>query len=204
MFGVFQYMKTWLVTYSVGVGLSCLNVYSNTYIYIRKTTNAWYRNNKTVKKYTNLVMNCIYGLFNRISIHKIEPFYDLWLSLSYKLNNNYVEDYMNLDAENFAYYPLLDNLCISVLHKPNSSPHGERSSKCVVEEDVRSLFTIVYNQINKFNYSFYDIDLDFLILFKTIDKYVCRVGTYQRFVGEYKDNITLNKIKWYHNFRYLV
>jgi len=184
MFGVFQYTKTWLVTYSIGIGLSCLNVYSNAYIYIRKTTNSWYRNNKTVKKYTNLVMNCIYGLFNRISIHKIEPFYDLWLSLSYKLNNNYQEDYMNLDAENFAYYPLLDNLCISVLHKPNT-----------VEEDVRSLFTIVYNQINKFNYSFYDIDLDFLILFKTIDKYVCRVGTYQRFTGEYKDNITLNKIK---------
>ena len=184
MFGVFQYMKTWLITYSIGIGFSCLNVYSNAYIYVRKTTNRWYRQNKTIKNYTNMVMNFIYGVFNRYSIYKIEPFYDLWLSVSYKLNNKYDEDYINLDTEYFSYCPSLDNVCVSVLHK--YSPK---------EEDIAELFAIVYNQINKFNYCFYDLDTDFLILFKSIDKYICRVGKYQRFLDEYVNNITLNKIK---------
>ena len=222
MFGVFQYMKTWLVTYSIGVGLSSLNIYSNSYIYIKKTTSAWYRRNKTIKYYTNMVMNFIYGVFNRYSTYKIEPFYDLWLSISYKSNNKYNEEFMNLDTGKITCYPLLKNIFVNVLYQPSYAEEDFRNLFTV--DDIKNLFKIIYSQIDKINYIFYDINSDFLILIKSIDKYVCRVGTYQRFnlysgIGcprapyqerdmphsgltprievneEYNDNITLNKIK---------
>lgn len=192
MFGMFDYMKTWLVTYSLGLGLSCLNVYSNAYICIRKIAKKCYDENDSVRKYTDAVMNFVYIVRNRIQTYKTEPFYDVWFSIAYMQNDEYRDNYMNLNTKEFVYFPLLDYLCLSTVRRfiEFDSPEFENS--------VKKLFKIIYGRLNSLPFrARCDYNTDYLILFKSPNKYVCRIGTFNRVFDPSKDSedITLYRTK---------
>jgi hypothetical protein len=192
MFGVFDYMKTWLITYGLGIGFSCMNVYSNAYIYIRKIAKKCYDENDSVRKYTDAVMNFLYIVRNRIQTYKTEPFYDVWFSIAYMQRDEYRDNYMNLNTKEFVYFPLLDYLCLSTVRRfiESDSPESVNS--------VKELFKIIYVRLNSLPFRAHcDYYTDYLILFKCPSKYICRIGTFDREFDPSKDSddITLNRTK---------
>jgi hypothetical protein len=188
MFTLFQNIKYRVTEITVSAGLYCVNVYANVYVFLRKTTKKWYDQHKIIKKYTDDVMDIAHSLIHRFITYRIEPFYDLWFCMVYSVSENYIEDYVNLNNNSeLISFPLLN----SVFQFPTLNTNDIQSD---IEKNITELFTGVCRTIHLKKYDFYDINNDFLILFKIADKYISRIGIYNRFRNESVKNISLNTV----------
>ena len=106
----------------------------------------------------------------------------------YSVSENYIEDYVNLNNNSeLISFPLLN----SVFQFPTLNTNDIQSD---IEKNITELFTCVCRTIHLKKYEFYDINNDFLILFKIADKYISRIGIYNRFYKDIDDHISLNTV----------
>lgn len=182
MFSPYQYIKSGIITFSLGLGLSGLNVYSNMYIYSRKIMKKMYYQNSSIKRITDFGLNIAHYLISSCAHYKIEPFHDYWVNIFYLTNGKQQDEYIDLSGVNaYVDFHLLD--CLVAV------PLWDLSNIQKIEKDLNQLFVDIYREIN-----FNTTNTDFLIVFKVMNKYISRVSKkdYKPRERNIINNISLN------------
>ncbi len=134
-------ISNFFITIFTTVGLSGLNLYSATYIFIKNKINYIYNNNNFFKMSIDTGFNIVYSICNYFQ-YKIEPFYDIWLSL-YCINkdNEYIEGYYNISK-----LAILHDNCLNI-----TKPVIDNINKYeIVSKDFLILLKINNKYISRF------------------------------------------------------
>ena len=111
MFSPYQYIKSGFITFGIDLGLSCLNIYSNIYIYSRNIMKKLYYQNSSIKRITDFGLNITHYLISNCVHYKIEPFHDCWVNIFYLEYVKQQYEYINLsDLNAYVDFHLLKSL----------------------------------------------------------------------------------------------
>lgn len=108
-------IKYWSSTFGMAIGMSVLGFYSKTCMFINTKYKYVYYSNKNMNTLSNFIFSGIHPFIQFVAFRKLEPYYDPWCSICFKLNNVWSETYLNLN-NNEHYLPSLQPVTENMKH----------------------------------------------------------------------------------------